>query len=381
MASNKSEKADRIVNRSKIIVRTSIIGIVANALISAFKAIIGFTTGSIAITLDAVNNMADAAASALTIVGTKLAGKEPNRKHPFGYGRIEYLTAGVIAMLILYAGITSLIESIKKIIDPNLSDYSAVALVVIAAAVVAKAVLGRYVTAVGKRVGSDSLVNSGRESTLDSIISAATLVAAGVYIVTGLSLEAYLGAIISVVIIKAGFDMIKETLSKVLGENAEADLSRGIKETVCSFPHVYGAYDLFLNDYGPDAYQGSVHIEVPDTSTADELDELIRNITAAVHAKHDVLLTAIGIYSVNTTDPRAIEARDKVSKIALGHDHVKQIHGFFLNEEKAVMRFDIVVDFDAEDRAAVHDSVLKSVQCEYPDYDVQITLDIDLMES
>ena len=122
------------ISRDKIIVRTSIIGILANAFLAGFKAVIGFTSNSIAIVMDAVNNLSDAASSVITIVGTKLAGKEADRKHPFGYGRIEYLSAMVISMLVLYAGVTAFVESVKKIINPATPDYSTVALVIVAVA-------------------------------------------------------------------------------------------------------------------------------------------------------------------------------------------------------------------------------------------------------
>ena len=133
------------ISRDKIIVRTSIIGILANAFLAGFKAVIGFTSNSIAIVMDAVNNLSDAASSVITIVGTKLAGKEADRKHPFGYGRIEYLSAMVISMLVLYAGVTAFVESVKKIINPATPDYGTVALVIVAVAVVVKIVLGKYV--------------------------------------------------------------------------------------------------------------------------------------------------------------------------------------------------------------------------------------------
>ena len=152
------------LTRDNIIVRTSIIGIAANVALAAFKAFIGLASNSIAIVMDAVNNISDAASSVITIVGTKLAGKEPDKKHPFGYGRIEYLTAMVVAGLVLYAGITSAVESVKKIIHPETPDYSPVSLLIIAAAVAAKLILGRYVKAQGKKVNSGALVASGSDA-------------------------------------------------------------------------------------------------------------------------------------------------------------------------------------------------------------------------
>ena len=367
-------------SREKTIVRTSIVGIVANVLLAAFKAVIGLATNSIAIVLDAVNNISDAGSSLITIIGTKLAAKEPDKKHPFGYGRIEYLSAMIISVIVLYAGVTSFVESVKQIIHPETPDYNTVSLVIVAVAVAVKVVLGRYVKSVGERVNSDSLVNSGEDATLDSIISASTLVAAIIYLASGVSLEAWLGAIISIVIINSGIEMLRDTISQILGENNDPELAKSIKETVCGFPEVQGAYDLVLNNYGPDAWNGSIHIEVPDTCTADELDHLIRSIQMAVHEEHQVILTAIGVYSANTQDEEVIEIREKVRDIVFSHEHVRQMHGFYLIKDPKTLRFDIVVSFDAPDRHAVCDEVVADVQAAFPGYELQVALDTDFAE-
>ena len=368
------------VSREKTIIKTSIIGIIANVFLAGFKAVIGLMTNSIAIVLDAVNNISDAGSSLITIVGTKLAGKEPDKKHPFGYGRIEYLSAMIISVIVLYAGITSFTESVKQIIHPETPDYNAVSLIIVAVAVVVKIVLGRYVKSVGERVNSASLINSGEDATLDSIISASTLVAAGIFLIFHVSLEAWLGAIISVVIIKSGIEMLKDTISQILGERNDVELSKAIRNTVVSFPDVQGAYDLVLNNYGPDTWNGSIHIEVPDTYTANQLDLLIRNIQLEVYREHHVILTAVGVYSVNTKDEDIIEARNKVGKIVFSHPHVKQMHGFYLVKEEKTMRFDIVVSFDAADRKALYEEVVSDVQKAFPDYTLQVAMDTDFSE-
>ena len=367
-------------DRDRKIIRTSIIGILANIFLVAFKAFIGLTSNSIAIVMDAVNNLSDAASSVITIIGTKLARREADRKHPFGYGRIEYLSAMVISVLVLYAGITAFIESVKKIITPETPDYTPVALIIVAAGVIVKIALGLYVKSVGKKVNSDSLINSGQDATLDSIISASTLVAAAVYIIFHISLEAWLGAVIAVVIIKSGIEMLRDTLSKILGERADAELAREIKRTVNSFPEVLGSYDLVLHNYGPDAFHGSVHIEVPDTFTADELDRLTRKLTAAVYEKTGVILTAVGVYSSNTKDALAVKTRKRVSEIALSHEHVMQMHGFYFDSEEKSIRFDIIVSFDAKDRREVCRQVTADIQKAFPDYMLEIVLDTDFSE-
>ncbi len=376
----RNEDMGRTQSRDAVIVRTSVIGIIANVFLAAFKAFVGLASNSVAIMMDAVNNLSDAASSVITIVGTKLAGKEPDRKHPFGYGRIEYLSAMVISVLVLYAGITAFIESVKKIVNPETPDYSTAALIIVAVAVVVKIALGRYVKSVGEKVNSDSLINSGEDATLDSVISASTLVAAAIYLIFHISLEAWLGALIAIVIIKSGIEMLRETLSQILGERADAQLARDIKATVTGYPEISGAYDLVLHNYGPDSYNGSVHIEVPDTLSADDLDKLIRKVTIDVYRKHDVILSAIGVYSVNTKDADAVSARENVLRIVMSNPYVLQMHGFNLDKEEKTLRFDIVVSFDAGDRRQVYREICEKVQREYPDYTLQVAMDTDFSE-
>ncbi len=375
---NASDSTER--SREKTIVRTSVIGIVANVFLAAFKAVVGFMTNSIAIVLDAVNNISDAGSSLITIIGTKLAGRSPDKKHPFGYGRIEYLSAMVISVIVLYAGVTSFTESVRKIISPETPQYNTASLVIVGVAVVVKIVLGRYVRSVGEKVNSDSLINSSEDATLDSIISASTLAAAAVYLLFHVSLEAWLSAVISLVIIKSGLEMLRETISRILGEQNDPQLAAKIKQTVTGFEGVHGAYDLVLNNYGPDAWNGSIHIEVPDTYSADQLDLLIREIQVAVYRQHNVILTAVGVYSINTGDAEIVESRSKVQEILLSHPYVKQMHGFYMVKDEKTMRFDVVVSLEAENRKTVYDAAVADVQKAFPEYQLRTALDTDYAE-
>ena len=243
-----------------------------------------------------------------------------------------------------------------------------------------KIALGRYVKAVGKKVNSASLVNSGEDATLDSVISASTLAAAAIFLIFNIFLEAWLGAIISLVIIKAGFEMLKDTVSQILGERNDPDLTGSIKKTVAGFPGVQGAYDLVLNNYGPDSWNGSVHIEVPDTYSAEQLDRLIRSIQEKVYEEYNVVLTAIGVYSVNTKDEDIIKAKKNVQELVFSHQHILQMHGFYMDKEQKTMRFDIVISFDANDRRNVYRDVFDDVQKHYPDYRLKIAMDTDFAE-
>ena len=367
-------------DRERVIVRTSLIGIAANILLVAFKAAVGLASNSIAIVLDAVNNLTDALSSVITIIGAKLAGKKPDREHPLGHGRYEYLSAMVIVAIVLYAGITSLVESIKKIIAPEVADYSTVTLIIVAAAVIVKILLGRYVSAIGTQVDSGSLIAAGKDALFDAAISTSVLAAALIYLGTGIALEAYVGVIISIVIIKAGIDMLRETLDDILGSRPDADLAQGIKRTVCADPDVLGAFDLLLESYGPDLTIGSIHVEVLDTMTAAEIDAMTRRIQASVFEEHHIALATVGIYSRNTADDEAAEMRSKITRIAMGHEGVLQMHGFYVDLESKAISFDLIIDFAVPDRNALYDHIAGDVKALYPDYQLNIVLDRDLSD-
>ncbi len=368
------------MDRKAIIIKTSIIGILANVFLVAFKATIGILSNSVSVVMDAVNNLSDALSSIITIIGTKLANKPADKKHPLGYGRLEFISAAVISLIVLYAGVTSMTESVKKIVYPVKPDYSNVALVIITAGIFVKIALGLYVKNVGIKVKSDSLVNSGQDALLDSVISTSTLIAAIVYIFTGLSLEAWLGAVISLIIVKSGVDMVMDAVSQILGERVPKEVSIKVKSSIVEVEGVRGAYDLVLHNYGPDKLEGSVHIAVLDTLTADKIDTIERKVQEKVFAETGIILTGISIYSVNTMDNEIKAIQDKANDIVATVEHVKQIHGFYVNKEDKVIRFDVVVTYDAEDVTVPYKKVCELVQREFKDYKVYVALDTDVSD-
>ena len=366
--------------REKEIIKVSIIGIIANLFLAAFKAAIGALTNSIAITLDAVNSLSDVLSSIITIIGTRIASRKPDKKHPLGHGRVEYLSAGLIAIIVLYAGITSLVESVKKIINPSEPEYTNIALIIVAVAVVVKLVLGSYVKSKGKKLNSDSLMASGEDARLDAVISASTVVAALIYIFWGVSLESYLAALISLVIIKAGYEMISETLSEIIGERIDKDVIDELKQTIMEFEDVYGVYDVVLHNYGPDTLIGSLHIEVLDTYTAGQLDELQRHLMKAAYDKNNIILAGISVYARNSKNDRAKQDFEKVRHLVMSHKYVLQMHGFYINYEEKIMNFDIILDFDSPDRNEEYMHILSDVQEAFPDFAIGITLDLDVSD-
>ena len=365
------------MSRDKVIIRTSVIGIAANVLLAAFKAVIGLASNSIAVVLDAVNNLSDALSSIITIVGTKLAGKLPDKKHPLGYGRIEYLSAMLVSGIVLYAGITSAVESVKKIIHPEKPDYSVISLVIIAVAVFVKIVLGRYVKAQGEKVNSGSLVASGSDAMFDAILSSSVLASAIIFKVSGISLEAYVGAVISVIIIKSGVEMMMETLDQILGERAEKEITDKIIAIMKEEKDVRGAYDLVLHNYGPDKHLGSVHIELPDHMTVREVDRLTRKLEAKVYKETGVIMTGVGLYSYNTGDSGAAKIQNDVQERVLAHDWALQLHGFYVDTETKEMTFDVVMSFDIRPKEGLQ-ILYEEMRKAYPDYKIVIAPDVDV---
>ena len=363
------------MTRQKKIVKTSIIGIVVNLILVAFKAVIGILTNSIAITLDAVNNLTDALSSIITILGAKLAGRAPDKNHPYGYGRIEYFSSVIIAAIVLWAGITALTESWPKIFTPDVTNYTTVSLVIIAVAVIVKFVLGQYVKRVGEDINSQALVASGSDAFFDAILSLSTLVAAIISIFFHISLEGILGVIISFVIIKASIDMLRETLDSMIGARVDSELSQKIKEAIREIPGVYGAYDLSLHNYGPEDMQGSVHVEIDDTLTALDIHKLTREIQTKIYQEFSIALT-VGIYARND---KFKDIRDDLYDIASEYEEVLEIHGFIVFEKQNTVMFDIIVDFDA-DRERIKNEILEKIKSKHPHFTYHMIDDYDVSD-
>lgn len=375
--SNANNIQNTAVLREKTIIKTSAIGIAANIMLAAFKAAVGFLSNSIAIILDALNNLSDALSSVITIIGAKLAGKLPDKEHPLGHGRIEYLSAMLVSAIVIYAGIAAITESFKKIINPEVPEYSAITLAVLVVAIIAKLMLGRYVKAKGEQVNSGALIASGSDASFDAILSASVLASAIIFLIFKVSLEPYVGVAISVVIIKAGLGMLKETIDDILGHRADPELVSKVKQIIQSEPLVHGVYDIFITNYGPNKNYASLHLELDDTLTVEQVDRLTRKIETDVFHKTGIILTGVGVYAYNTGNKETAVIRNNVQNMVLSHDWALQMHGFYLDVEKKQLRFDVVLSFDVDHGQAI-EGLMKEMQSAYPDYSIHITPDVDI---
>ena len=363
------------MNRSSQIIRTSWIGIAANVLLATFKAFVGIVAGSIAIVMDAVNNLSDALSSVITIVGTKLSQRPADRNHPFGYGRVEYFSAIIIAVIVLMAGVTSCIESVKKVLEPTEPDYSTTTLVVIVASIVVKLVLGNYVKRQGKRLDSDALIASGADALLDAIVTLATLISAVVMMLWHVSLDGILGVLISVVIIKAGFEMLISPVNELLGSRLSPELVGQIKSEVMAFDGVHGVYDIILHNYGHDLMIGSLHINVLDTMSATDIHRLTRRITETLYAQHNMVIT-VGIYSIATgTNPMA-PIQKLVMQALSAHKEVIQVHGFCYYDDEKLISVDVVPDISVHDESLLARQLTEDIKGLLPG-DLKVAIIID----
>ncbi len=285
----------------------------------------------------------------------------------------------IVSGIVLYAGITAAVESVKKIIEPQTPQYSTTSLIIIAVAVLVKIALGRYVKGQGLKVNSGALVASGADALFDAVLSASVLACALIFTFTGYSLEAYVGALISVFIIKDGIEMMVEMVNEILGIRADKEKTSRIKKLLTEEPEVRGAYDLIMYNYGPEKDFVSVHLELPDSMTAREIDQLTRRLERKVYRKTGVILAGVGLYSYNTSDDEASVIQKKVHDLVTSYNWCVQMHGFYVDLEQKEMSFDVVLSFDIEAKAGVA-TIHSELQKLYPDYSIEIAPDVDVSD-
>ena len=362
------------MTRSRQIIRTSVVGIITNVLLAGFKALVGLLAHSVAIVLDAVNNLSDALSSVITIIGTKLSVRPADKEHPFGYGRVEYFTAIIISSIVLTTGITSLVESVKKIINPTQPDYTTITLIVIIAAIVTKLVLGWYVRKQGQKLESDALIASGSDALFDAVITLATLISAGIMLIWNVSLDGYLGVLISAVIIKAGIEMLSSPITQLLGASVSAELTRQIKSEILEQEGVQGVYDIIVHGYGPNLSIGSLHISVPDAMDAHQIHGLTRKISEMMMSRHGIVMT-VGIYAIATGNNRHAELQKEVVQTLSQQEHVIQVHGFYYYESENCVSVDVVPDMTVTDDQAFINLLTEKLKPILKDLQISIVID------
>lgn len=363
--------------RTREIVRVGRTAILVSVVLALLEALEGVFSGSVSMILDGLSHITEASNAVITVLGVRLAGKPADRKHPFGYGRVEYLSGLLIAGLTAYAGITGILGGIQSALHPSRPHFTVYSFSIIIISMIARIVVGRHDVHTGQHMDSRALTQTGKSELKHSLLSLVTIAGMLVYTVFHVSIESWLAIAISADILFGGLIMVRDMLSSMLGERMEEELAQDVERTILEEEQVLGAYDMSLNNYGPGRHTGSVHIAIPDTLSVVELDKITRRITRCVYEKHGVFLTGIGIYTENTKDPEIIRIRKEISALALAHPYVEQVHGFYLDPEEKKIRFDTVVGFDAPDRMQVRDAIQSEAAAKYPAYSIQVSLDTD----
>lgn len=366
------------MDRNKQIIKVSIQGIIVNIILVIFKSFVGLIAGSIAIVLDAINNLSDALSSIITIVGTKLSNKRPNKKHPYGYGRIEYFSSVIIAVIVLIAGLTSFKESFSKILKPSMADYTLISIIIIVVAVFVKFFFGRYVKKEGEKLSSGSLIASGTDAISDSILSSSTLAAAIISMVWHISLEGYLGVIISIVILKSALEILKDTINDMIGVRADSELTKNLKQTIRKYDNVIGVYDLSIHNYGPSKIIATAHIELNDDLKVIDVHRLTRKIEVDIYEKYGIILT-LGVYASNDKG-KYKEIKAYLVKILKNYKNIIQMHGFYVDEDYKLISFDLIFNFDELEPLAIIEEIKSKLKDKYSSYDFQVILDTDISD-
>lgn len=363
-------------SREGIISGTSVLGIIVNLLVAAIKVVLGLLSSSIAIVSEGVNNASDALTSVLTLVGTKLAGKKPDEKHPFGYGRIEYLTSLIIAIAIIVTGVEMLTSAVELIFHPADMDISYIALIAVAVSAVIKFFLGVYTIRMGKKADSGALVAVGLDCRNDSYVSIITIASAIVFIVFHISIDAYVGVFTSLLILKAGLEVLKDTISELLGRPGEAELAAKLYREIRSTEGVYNAVDMMLHNYGPEAYSGSVNIEIDHSKTVGEVYQFIHELQLRIMHEYNVTMV-FGIYAVDNDHEEAKQARITVSNFVKSHENVKSFHAVYFDHNTNKLYCDLIVDYKLRDWEKLREEFTAYMAEHYPDKELELVIETE----
>ena len=364
--------------RKNTIVLTSTLGIVVNLLIAVAKILIGVLASSIAIISEGVHNVTDAMTSFLSLIGVKLADKRPTEKHPFGYGRIEYLASLTIAVLILVAGVEMLLGSFKLILKPAELSVTYGALVFIAATAVVKYWLGVYTIRKGKDVDSSSLVAIGLEGRNDAFISAVTIASGLVFLVLHYSVDAYVGVFRSFIVNKTGVDVLLESVGQLLGRAGKKELADQLYREILETEGIINAADMILHNYGPNAWSGSVNVEVDHSKTVGEVYLFLHSLQLRIMHEHNVTMV-FGVYATGIDHKDYVYLRELIVQFVQGQKHIKNFHALYLDSNTNRIYCDFVVDYDLEDWDALREEFIAYMAGFYPDKEVYLTIETEFV--
>ena len=302
------------------------VGIALNALLFLGKLLSGLATGSIAVVADAFNNLSDAASSVITLVGFRLAGQDADQEHPFGHGRMEYLTGLVVALAILLMGVEIGKSSLEKIFSPEVTTFSWMAVVILFLSILVKLWMFFFNRTLGRRIGSAAMEATAADSLSDSVSTGVVLLSTLISHFLHVQVDGFAGLLVAVFILKTGWDSARETLDPLLGRPMDPSLAADIDRLVLSHPHILNIHDLVYHDYGPGRAMMSFHVEVPAGCDLLEIHDVVDHIERELKERHHIE-TVIHVDPV-VNDERTLALRDQVTRLTQELDPVLTIHDF-----------------------------------------------------
>ena len=338
--------------RAAIGTLSGLVGIVCNLLLFAFKLLVGTLTGSVSITADAMNNLSDASGSIVTFIGFRVADKPADEHHPYGHARAEYLSGLGVAALILVIGIELVKTSVKKIFAPTPVEFTTVAAVVLLASIAVKFWMNLFNRSLAKRIDSTALMATAADSRNDCITTFAVLIAAIVEKVTHIPVDGWIGLGVALFILYSGLNLAKDTISPLLGENADTELREKIVDYIVAQPKVLGYHDLMVHDYGPGQRFASLHVEMDCREDPMDCHELIDDMERECLRSHNVHLV-IHYDPVVIDDPVLTALKAKVQCLLQAKDSRLSLHDFRMVPGKRHMNlvFDVALPRDLKDQA------------------------------
>lgn len=353
------------------------VGIVLNILLSIAKLIGASLTGSVSVAADAMNNLSDAGSSAVTLVGFRLAGQKPDHTHPFGHGRIEYISGFIVSMIVILMGFELGKTSVERIISGETSDFSIASVIILSVSIAVKLYMYLYNTAIAKKISSAAMKATAADSLSDCVATGAVLICTVISRFASIPLDGWCGLAVSLFILRSGIMTAKDTLDPLLGTPPDAEFVERIKNIVMSYPEVSGMHDLIVHNYGPGRTMISLHAEVPQSVNILEIHDTIDNIEHRL--AHELNCNAvIHMDPIATDDELTVSTREKVAELVRALDPTITIHDFrmVVGQTHTNLIFDMVIPFGFRlSDAQIADEMDRLVKIISPDYNAIINID------
>lgn len=332
--------------RNKVAYLASIVGIIINILLAIIKFVIGFTISSISVTADALNNLSDTGSSVITLVGFKLANKPPDKDHPYGHGRIEYIAALVVAFMVILVGFQFIQTSFDRVINPQDVRFEIIPLIILIISIIFKIWMISFNKELGEKIDSTGLKATAQDALGDVLTTSVVVLSIIIGQYTRFPIDGMVGIIVSLLIMYNGYNLVKETISPLIGETPDKELLDSIMEDVLSYEHITGAHDLYIHSYGPHKTMAVIDVEFPSDVDVIEMHRIIHDAEREIGERYDLTLV-IHMDPLHEETEEDYRLRQEVKKIIKSFSNVKSMHDFHIVEDdkkSKTVDFHLVID-------------------------------------